>query len=518
MAAIAAMPDILAPIFAHGDADRIALCCGSRALSFGELRGAVAAMRDSLAARGVRDGDRVAVCLPKSLDSVIASFGALAAGAAYVPLDQAMPAAQLAVVIGELRPRLIIATPSTLRAWQRAAAPGSLPPAALVDARTLRLVVVDDGVGGEAPAMSPGLAAILYTSGSTGVPKGVMLSHANVASFVAWGLRSFAIGPNDRVINHAPLHFDLSIFDLFCGLGGGASVHLVDETTARFPGAVRRLVESAGITVWYSAPSALVRLQQRRALHGIASLRLILFAGEVFPTPILRQLMADLPWPAYANLFGPTETNVCTLHRLPGPPESDAMAIPIGEPCDHQLVRLLDDDGRDVPDGVTGEICVAGPAVTQGYWARPDLTTAARVLAWRADSYRTGDYAWRRGDGALMFAGRRDQQVKLRGHRVELLALEAVLCAHPGIREAAAVYLPNASPGHALGGALGAALVADGPRLSLGAIRAFVAERLPEHHAPTLAAWLDELPRLSNGKVDRARVAARFAPTDDIRE
>lgn len=296
-----------------------------------------------------------------------------------------------------------------------------------------------------------------------------------------------------RLANHAPLQFDLSIFDLFCGLSRHASVHLLDETAAWFPGQVRAYIDQVGITVWYSVPTALARLQERRALAGAASLRLVLFAGEVFPTPVLRRLMADLPQPEYANLYGPTETNVCTYHRLPGPPASDLFVVPIGRPCEHLHVSLCDADGSPVAPGVIGEICVEGPAVMQGYWRRPELTHLAR-LAQREATYRTGDFA-SCGGGEIVLAGRRDQQVKVRGHRIELLALEAALNAHPGIREAAALALPD--------GALAAFLVAEGSPPTAPELRRFVADRLAPSYQPDRFEWVAELPRTATGKCDR---------------
>jgi amino acid adenylation domain-containing protein len=350
------------------------------------------------------------------------------------------------------------------------------------------------------------LAAILYTSGSTGEPKGIMLTHGNIVSFVDWAAKTFEISAKDKLANHAPFHFDLSIFDLFCALTRHASVHLLDETASRFPGQVRTFIDSAAITVWYSVPTALTRLQGRNALAGVASLRLVLFAGEVFPVPVLRRLMSELRQPEYVNLYGPTETNVCTYHRLSAPPASDLDTLPIGRPCEHLKVTLCDTEGAAVTAGETGEICVEGPAVMHGYWRRQEMTAATRLTG-RRSSYCTGDYGWCRADGAIMFAGRRDEQVKIRGHRVELLALEAVLNAHPELREAAALVVPDDS-----GGVLVAFLVAERGPVPVAELRRFVADRLAPYYQPDRLEWIPELPRTVTGKCDRTALRSIIAP------
>src|SRR5262249_40778539 len=341
--------------------------------------------------------------------------------------------------------------------------------------------------GADAPALSQpvDLATLLYTSGSTGEPKGIMLSHGNLMSFVDWAATTFEISSADRAVSHAPLNFDLSIFDVFCTLSRHGTVHLIDETMARFPGSIRALLEEARISVWYSVPTALVQLQERDALNGVRSLRLVLFAGEVFPTPVLRRLMASLPGPEYANLYGPTETNVCTYYRLPGPPASDHDALPIGRPCEHLRVDIRDEAGAPVKNGETGEICVIGPAVMQGYWQRPEMTQASR-LSGHPDSYRTGDFGAVRGDGVILFTGRRDQQVKVRGHRIELLALEAALHAHPEVRDAVVL----AALGEAGQSALVAFVVPRNGRLEVAALREFIGKRLPPYYQPDRIDWL----------------------------
>ncbi|HTZ36845.1 MAG TPA: amino acid adenylation domain-containing protein [Stellaceae bacterium] len=485
---------LLAPILEPGSGGRaVALQARDEAATYAELRSAVAGFAEALARAGVAPGDRVALALPKSIAAAEMILAVLAAGAAYVPLDPRQPPLRLAATLADLEPALLVTTPA-LAGTLRGAACGV--PIATLARHGLMLL-------GNAPARRPaterdGIAAILYTSGSTGEPKGIMLGGEALAAFADWAERSFAIGPGDRLASVAPFHFDLSIFDLFCGLRRHAAVHLLDAAALPFPGQVRGWIDAAGITVWYSVPTALARLQQRRALRGAASLRLVLFAGEVFPLPVLRALMADLPRPEYVNLYGPTETNVCTWHRLPGPPAADLGGLPIGRPCAHLSVSIRDAALREVAPGEIGEICVAGPAVMRGYWRRPEATAASRIGG-RQDSYRTGDYGWRRDDGEIMFAGRRDHQVKVRGHRVELLALEAVLNAHPAVGEAAALALPDDS-----GSRLAAFLVPRRRSVAESEIRNFIAERLPPYYQPATFEWLPELPRTTTGKCDRA--------------
>jgi amino acid adenylation domain-containing protein len=497
---------LLSRILAHGGEDKLALSGGGESVTYGELRRHVLAVRETLLRNGVGGGGRVAVCLPKSPAAVVTILGILAADAAYVPLNHRLPVAQLLGILADLRPSLFLTTGSLADVLCRNFCERRAPS----EFRIAKVAGRCDGTGIEfvdaipfnlaaAPASPHDLAVILYTSGTTGEPKGITLTHRSVASFVDWAADAFTISDLDRLASHAPLHFDLSIFDIFCGLTRRASVHLIDETTASFPGAIRGLIADAGITVWYSVPTALVRLQERGALKQLQSLRLILFAGEVFPVPSLRRLMTDVPAPEYVNLYGPTETNVCTYYRLPGPPNSDFEQIPIGRPCEHLDVRIVDAAGAGVRSGETGEICVAGPAVMQGYWGRPQTTVATR-LPGQADSYRTGDYAYDRGDGALMFVGRRDQQIKIRGHRIELLALETVLNGHPSIRAAAALFVKEPRRG----AAIAAFLVPRSARLHEHEIRAFIEERLPPQYQPDYLEWLPELPQTANGKCDRA--------------
>jgi amino acid adenylation domain-containing protein len=496
---------LVAPIFEAGQAasDQAALCAGRDVVTYGELAQDVALRRESLRRAGVAPGDRVAILLPKSIATVETILAILAVDAVYVPLNARAQPAQIARVLADIRPKLLVTDRDQVEAI-------------LAIAPELR-IAVPAGNGAEFEFVPPRyplpgaervapeqIAAVLYSSGSTGEPKGIMLSHANIASFVDWAVRTFDMHAEDRLASHAPLYFDLSLFDIFGALARHATLCLLDETSALFPGQVRDFVDANRISIWYSVPSALMRLQERHAFQGLQSLRLVLFAGEVFPTPILRRLMADLPTPEYVNLYGPTETNVCTYHRLPGVPREDTETLPIGRACEHLEVTIRDAQGHALPADATGEICVAGPAVMQGYWQRPALTEETRLAA-NVDSYRTGDYGTRTSGGLFHFVGRRDQQVKLRGHRIELMALESVMHTHPDVKEAAACVLPDARSG----GVLTIFLAPFGAAPARGEVLNFIAERLPPAYRPDRIEVVEALPRTANGKCDRTALLAR---------
>jgi amino acid adenylation domain-containing protein len=348
---------------------------------------------------------------------------------------------------------------------------------------------------------SSDVAYILYTSGSTGDPKGVILSHSNGLAFVDWAATEYEVGPADRLSSHAPLHFDLSIFDLFAAASGAAAVVLVPAQLSIFPVRLASFIADEEISIWYSVPSVLSQLVLRGNLieRKFPKLRAVLFAGEVFPTKYLFQLMELLPHARFTNLYGPTETNVCTWYDVPPPAGERPEAIPIGEPITGVEVFAIAEDGRLAAPAEVGELCVRGATVMQGYWGDPEKTEKAFLNdPGRGRAYRTGDLVKRDEEGNYWFLGRRDAQIKSRGYRIELGEIEAVLNSHPGVMECALVAIPDELISNRI-----KAYVVLGEDTTVREVINFCSDRLPHYMVPEGFEERTELPKTSTGKVDR---------------
>jgi amino acid adenylation domain-containing protein len=487
-------------------------------ITYAELDRLSDRVRDRLHALGVRRGDRVALYMRKSIDAIATICGILKAGAAYVPVDPGAPPARDAYIANNCAVRVIVVERRFAERFRvESETLGTVPMMfELGDVGAGRaLAEALDRAEREQPA-SPvpsassepdDLAYILYTSGSTGKPKGVMLSHENAVSFVDWCSESFGPTAEDRFSAHAPMHFDLSILDIHVALKHGAALVLISEDASKDPGRLVELIERERISVWYSAPSILALLAQfgRLADHDLSSLRLVLFAGEVFAVKHLRALTELLPKPRYFNLYGPTETNVCTWYevRLPVPAER-SVPYPIGKVCSHLAGRVVDEKLREVPSGEEGELCIAGRGVMQGYWALPEQTERGFLVdedgrRW----YRTGDIVVETADEGFIYRGRRDRMVKRRGYRVELGEIEAALYRHARIKEAAVVSRPDEEAGVTISAFISCA---DGQRMSLIEIKRFCSEHLPLYMIPDRFVWLPALPKTSTDKVDYQRL------------
>lgn len=492
--------------------EAIALVSRSERWTYGQLLASSRALAKVLLQSGLAPGERVALCVDRSPRAVASALAVLMAGAAYVPFDPQSPPARRRRMLEDCQVSATIATPHERDRLGGGSFEGPL--GRLVVDPTDPVYGAREYVSENEPLPLPGVdptspAYVLYTSGSSGSPKGITISHRGAMSFVSWAQRTFGINAEDRLANVTELSFDLSVLDFFAALSSGAQVHLVSREDVLRP---RRLVEALareGITLWYSVPSVLTLLLEQGGLGQCPprSLSRVLYAGEAFPIRPLRQLMSALPWARFCNLFGPTETNVCTYHTLPNPLAPNEAVIPIGFPCDHLRVELLDGAGRPVRGDEPGELCVAGPAVMSGYLGQPELTAQAMwpagTLAGLGPLYRTGDFARRDSSGCLWFAGRRDRLLKHRGYRIELGEIEAALAAHPGLREVA-VTLHRRDSGEM---ALRAVVVPEpGVSISVLDVKTHCGRTLPPYMVPSVVEIRDSLPRTLTGKIDLRRV------------
>jgi amino acid adenylation domain-containing protein len=499
--------------FPHGTA----VVDGDRAITYRQLDRAANRIAHQLARLNVRRGDRIGLYLEKSAESLACIYGVLKAGAAYVPLAPDAPAARLARVIRHAGIRVLLTGAELARQWPLVAGPDSpLEFLVCVNGRAdgpyglLAATVLDARDLARQPETRPAVAVdpddvayILYTSGSTGMPKGVMLTHRNALSFVSWTVREFALTRQDRLSNHAPLHFDLTVFDLFAAAFVAAAVVIVPRDAAMFAVELAAFVRANNISVWYSVPSAVNMLASRAGpgSGGLPGLRLVLFAGEVFPMGQLRQALAAFPDAEFYNLYGPTETNVCTFYQVERPLAEDRMSIPIGKPIDGVELFCLADDGKPARIGERGELWVAGPTVMRGYLGDPEHT--AQVL--RAPdtarpetlAYRTGDVVAQDEEGWWHFFGRRDAQIKSRGYRIELGEIEASLSTHPSVLECAAVPIPDAAYGNRI-----KAYVVTSEAVPATGLTAYLRQYLPSYMVPWSFHRMTALPRTSTGKVD----------------
>ncbi|HEX3066899.1 MAG TPA: AMP-binding protein, partial [Dongiaceae bacterium] len=454
--------------------------------------------------------------LPKTPETVQLIYGILAAGAAYVPLPYREAPARLGRILTAIRPALFITTGAMARLLQ--AAGETLPQGTRLIETSEQEEALAALYQGIPPSrtiaeVSPGdLATIFFTSGSTSEPKGVMWSQRSMAASVGDTIRRRGATAADRFISVAMLHYSASC-EIFYPIMAGASFYLANEREGFLPDHLAEVLERNAITVWGSTSTALRLLAEggnlpRRKLHA---LRFVEFFGERMPLPALREAMAAMPHAQFCCIYGATEAFNIAEYRLPRPLASDWDTLPLGLPWEGYEFSLRDEEGAPVPRGEIGEICVAGPGVTIGYWNETPAN-AVRRLAGVADSFRTGDRARWGDDGLLRLLGREDQMIKIRGHRFELGEVEAAARAEPRVKEA--VAFPIGSPAEATGVVLAVLSEADDSERAdiADAIRRVSRQRLPRFANPQRVVICREFPLLSSGKTDRRALQALVAP------
>ena len=515
---------------AHRRPDAGALVFKDERVTYAALEEASNRLAHLLKEAGCARGDRVCLLMPKSPSAIVALLGVLKADAVYVPLDPGSPAPRLVKMIASCDNRWILGSGSvgpTLQAlfadsgfaethslgWLGAGAPP-------------RGIHADFSIGDAStypgtPPLSANTpqdpAHILFTSGSTGMPKGVVITHANVGQFVAWAVRYFGTAPTDRISGHPPLHFDLSTFDMFGTFAAGAELHLVPPEANLLPQHLAELIRRAELTQWFSVPSVLNYMAKFDVVkqNDFPSLRRVLWCGEVFPTPALIHWMRRLPHVTFTNLYGPTEATIASsYYTVPACPTSEEEAIPIGQACGGEELLVLDEALKPVPPGEVGDLYIGGAGLSPGYWRDAEKTRGAFLPRPGGSPgeriYRTGDLAAVGVDGLIRFLGRADTQIKTRGYRVELGEVEAALHALGMVRECAVVSVPSQDFD---GVAICCAYVpVEGSQVTPVTLREALAGVLPPYMLPTRWWPFEELPKTGNGKIDRRKVKELRAP------
>jgi amino acid adenylation domain-containing protein len=502
------------------DAEAVRLL--DQALTYAELEKLSNQLAHALIEIGVVPGDRIGIYLHKSPSAIASIFGIMKTGACYVPVDPNAPGLRLAEIARQCGFRALI-TSFSLYEKLSAVFLDECPMAAIffIDkspdtALPAPAFTFADSLPSQPVApptvnvIDQDLAYILFTSGSTGTPKGVMLSHLNALTFINWACDTYAIFTSDRLSNHAPLNFDLSVFDIFAAIKAGATISLVPEGLSAFPIQLSTFIQDQRITVWYSVPMVLKMLTKGQLQErDLSRLRLVLFAGEVFPIKHLRNLRRLLPQPRMANLYGPTETNVCTWFEVGLIPENQTTPVPIGKACANMAVIAIDEVGRSVvAPGEEGLLYARGSNVMQGYYGRPSESAACFIsnpFAPGRDEklYCTGDWVTLDENGNFLLIGRKDHMIKTRGYRVELGEIEAVIVTHPAVNEAVALAIPDEAIGNAIRAIV---TIDDSNSPNATELKRHCAEKLPPYMVPEEIEFRGTLPRTGTGKIDRQRL------------
>jgi len=511
-------------------AGRTAVVMGQEHLTYGELEAASNQLARLLKDSGCERGDRVCVFVPKSPMALIGILGILKADCIYVPLDTSSPVPRLAKIVDACTPRYILAAGTVCshlddlmaeNARNSAISVGWLGEGKAGGAHFNSKFTLEDLRGYSCEPLnfenrSGDPAHILFTSGSTGVPKGVVITHSNVIHFVNWAVKYFGIAPGDRISGHPPLHFDLSTFDIYGTFSVGAELHLVPPELNLLPHKLAEFIRRSELTQWFSVPSALNYMAKHDVVqfNDFPTLKRLLWCGEVFPTPALIYWMKRLPKVTFTNLYGPTEATIASsYYTVPGCPVDESAPIPIGTACEGEELLVLNEALQPVWPEERGDLYIGGVGLSPGYWQDPQKTTAVFLPHPASPNsghriYKTGDLARIGHDGLVYYIGRADSQVKSRGYRIELGEIESAL---NSLNQTAEVAVVGVETGGFDGITICAAYVPlPGVDVSAIQLRGAISKSIPSYMLPSRWKSFERLPKNGNGKIDRPQLKQQF--------
>lgn len=478
-------------------ADALALIDGERCLSYRELDTFANRIARALIDAGAKPDELVGVMIDKGWRQVVAVLGVVRAGAAYLPIDPRLPSARLRFLIEHGRTRIVLT-----QAEIEGASDG---PAGV---QTIDVDTVALGEGAADPltcrATPENLAYVIFTSGSTGIPKGVMIEHRSVLNTLVDCVERYSLSPRDRVLALSSLNFDLSVFDIFATLSIGGVMVIPSQQEIHDPARLAQLISQHGVTVWNSVPALFdaVITATSSGSNGLGdSLRLAMLSGDWIPVDLPARARAVVSDIELVSLGGATEGSIWSIERKIDDVVSTWTSIPYGRPMANQQVQVVDHLLAPRPDWVPGEILIAGAGLARGYWQQPERTAESFVIDPRTHRrlYRTGDIGRYLPSGEIELLGRRDSQVKVRGHRIELGEIEVTLRRHPAVRTTVVKAFGNRDEPKRLAAYV---VARDNAVVTTEELRAHLATHLPEHMIPLAFVMLERLPLSVNGKVD----------------
>lgn len=510
--------------------DAVAVVLNEERMTYGEVEVLSNQLSRMLRETGCKRGDRICLLMPKSPRSIAAILGIYKADCIFVPLDPSSPATRLTKIVESCENGYVLGAGPVVGLLDDVLLQARSGAPILVGWMELErpegknfkaeFVLSDVQNCSEVPLAYQNSrydpAHILFTSGSTGVPKGVVITHDNVIHFVEWTKKYFGIDESDRNSGHSPLHFDLSTFDVFGTFAAGAELHIVPLELNLLPNKLADFIRSSELTQWFSVPSVLNYMAKFDVVrfNDFPSLRRLLWCGEVFPTPPLIYWMKRLPHVVFTNLYGPTEATIASsYYTVPQCPEHERAEIPIGTPCEGEELLVLDEQLRPLPEGEIGDLYIRGVGLSPGYWRDPEKTRAVFLPNPRSSDpsdriYKTGDLAKLSSGGLVYFLGRADSQIKSRGYRIELGEIEVALNAMDCLRECAIVSIQT----EGFEGATICCAYVSFPERDVTPVllRKELSKALPNYMIPSRWMAFDKLPKNANGKIDRRKLKEEF--------
>lgn len=509
--------------------DRAAIRAGDHSIRYEELDVCSNRLANLLMKIGVKRQDRTCFILPRGIDAIMSLFGILKSDGVYVALNPKTPLGRAQYILEHCESRVLILNKATypifsqLRGLLKGLSLIVLCRRSEVDAITQEgaaIYFLDDLENSSDRPLEPlnidaDLAYILYTSGSTGIPKGVMISHRNVIDYAEWAVSYFKLSPEDRIANTSGVYFDLSVFDVYAGIASGSTIIIVPDALLMFPTDLMDLIDREGVTVWNSVPSLMTYISKMSVLKDdcCGSLKQILFCGEVMPTSTVMDWMRVYPRKEFFNLYGPTETTCESMvYPILEKPSDPTIPLPIGKARANTGVFALTEDLKVASPGEEGELYIRGASVSLGYWRDPEKTAAAFVRSpLRPESservYATGDIVKLRADGTYDFIGRKDFQIKYMGYRIELGDIESAFASLDGVVESAVIAVRDetAQTTKIVG------FVFPGQVIGVEEIRERLKSVLPPYMIPKeIQTVAGPLPRTPNGKIDRNLLKHRY--------